>query len=69
MMCKYCQENFEHDDQVISLNGMLFHEVECLTNYVIESLADDESLSYLEYLEKRIMEVDHNGRFSSQIPK
>jgi hypothetical protein len=56
MICKYCQQSFQYDEMVISLNGMLFHEVECLTDYVIEHMADDESITYLEYLEKRIRE-------------
>jgi hypothetical protein len=56
MICKYCQQSFQYDEMIISLNGMLFHEVECLTDYVIEHMADDESITYLEYLEKRIRE-------------
>jgi hypothetical protein len=56
MICQYCKTTFEHDHRVISVEGKLFHEVECFTDYMIEHYADETELTYLEYLEKMIKE-------------
>lgn len=52
--CQNCQQAFEHDDRVVSLHGKIFHEVECLTDYVIQNLAGSEPQTYLEYLEDMV---------------
>lgn len=56
MNCQYCEQPFEHDERVISFEGKVFHECECFTDYMIENVADEPPLTYLEYLEKRILE-------------
>jgi hypothetical protein len=56
MVCKYCKQPFEYDHRVILVDGKLFHEVECFADYMIEHYADETEITYLEYLEKMVME-------------
>lgn len=58
MICQYCKQALEHDHRIIPFEGKLFHEVDCFTDYMIEKFADDEPTTYLEYLEKLVMDHD-----------
>lgn len=54
MICYYCRSAFNHDDKVAVMDDKLFHQVECLMDYVLENMVDEAEITYLEYLENLV---------------